>query len=100
MGCRPPGIESLQQRQLAAGSSIASGTTVWSPSKTCEDLRFVYDDWGNLSEKSSAHGAMQRFTDDCENRLIHAQTWHGTTLHSKARYHYIALGRSIAKAAT
>ena len=43
---------------------------------------------------------MQRFTDDCENRLIHAQTWHGATLHSEARYHYDALGRSIAKEVT
>ncbi|KAF0867289.1 RHS repeat domain-containing protein [Pseudomonas sp. LD120] len=63
-----------------------------------KDLRFTYDDWGNLSEKSSANGAMQRFTYDCENRLIHAQTWHGATLHSEARYHYDALGRRIAKA--
>ncbi|MGR4041157.1 RHS repeat domain-containing protein [Pseudomonas sp. 910_21] len=62
-----------------------------------KDLRFTYDDWGNLSEKSSTNGATQRFTYDCENRLIHAQTWHGATLHSEARYHYDALGRRIAK---
>nr|WP_246883487.1 RHS repeat-associated core domain-containing protein [Pseudomonas protegens] len=63
-------------------------------------MRFTYDDWGNLSEKSSTNGATQRFTYDCENRLIHAQTWHGATLHSEARYHYDALGRRIAKAVT
>ncbi|MBP5107644.1 RHS domain-containing protein [Pseudomonas protegens] len=65
-----------------------------------KDLRFTYDDWGNLCEKSSTNGATQRFTYDCENRLIHAQTWHGATLHSEARYHYDALGRRIAKAVT
>ncbi|POA89979.1 RHS repeat-associated core domain-containing protein [Pseudomonas protegens] len=65
-----------------------------------KDLRFTYDDWGNLSEKSSTNGATQRFTYDCENRLIHAQTWHGATLRSEARYHYDALGRRIAKAVT
>ena len=65
-----------------------------------KDLRFIYDDWGNLSEKSSTNGAMQRFTYDCENRLIHAQTWHGATLHSEARYHYDALGRRICKQVT
>ncbi|WP_404937183.1 hypothetical protein P7C00_19765 [Pseudomonas sp. JDS08PS003] len=35
-----------------------------------KDLRFTYDDWGNLSEKSCTNGATQRFTYDCENRLI------------------------------
>ncbi|MDP9530928.1 hypothetical protein Q7L59_32115, partial [Pseudomonas protegens] len=31
---------------------------------------------------------------------IHAQTWHGATLHSEARYHYDALGRRICKQVT
>ncbi|WP_367576138.1 RHS repeat domain-containing protein [Pseudomonas purpurea] len=48
-----------------------------------KDLRFSYDTWGNLSEKTSASGAMQRFHYDSENRLIHAQTWQGTTLSSE-----------------
>ncbi|APC19413.1 type IV secretion protein Rhs (plasmid) [Pseudomonas frederiksbergensis] len=65
-----------------------------------KDLRFSYDTWGNLSEKSSAAGGMQRFHYDSENRLIKAQTWQGLTLHSEAHYHYDALGRRIGKHVT
>lgn len=65
-----------------------------------KDLRFSYDTWGNLSEKSSATGAMQRFHYDSENRLIKAETWQGPKLRSEARYHYDALGRRIGKHVT
>lgn len=65
-----------------------------------KDLRFSYDTWGNLSEKSSASGATQHFHYDSENRLIRAQTWQGTTLSSEARYRYDALGRRIGKQVT
>lgn len=43
---------------------------------------------------------MQRFHYDSENRLIHAQTWQGTTLSSEARYQYDAVGRRIGKQVT
>ncbi|WP_192558752.1 RHS repeat-associated core domain-containing protein [Pseudomonas allokribbensis] len=65
-----------------------------------KDLRFSYDTWGNLSEKTSAGGTVQRFHYDCENRLISAQTWQGTTLSSEARYQYDAVGRRIGKQVT
>jgi len=68
--------------------------------KAFDDLRFSYDAWGNLSEKSRVGEGMQRFTYDSENRLIQAQTWHGATLYNQAHYHYDALGRRIEKQVT
>ncbi|MFC6479392.1 hypothetical protein ACFQDN_26665 [Pseudomonas asuensis] len=44
--------------------------------KAWKDLRLTYDAWGNVSERHNPNG-YQRFTYDCENRLVKAETYRG-----------------------
>ena len=64
--------------------------------KAWKDLRLTYDAWGNVSERHSSNG-YQRFTYDCENRLVKAETYRGHDSLSQATYEYDCLGRRIAK---
>ncbi|WP_407363696.1 RHS repeat-associated core domain-containing protein [Pseudomonas luteola] len=64
--------------------------------KAWKDLRLTYDAWGNVSERHSSSG-YQRFTYDCENRLVKAETYRGHDSLSQASYEYDCLGRRIAK---
>ncbi|MBA1246436.1 RHS domain-containing protein [Pseudomonas luteola] len=64
--------------------------------KVWKDLRLTYDAWGNMSERHSPNG-YQRFTYDCENRLVKAETYRGHDSLSQASYEYDCLGRRIAK---
>ncbi|MBH3438421.1 RHS repeat domain-containing protein [Pseudomonas luteola] len=64
--------------------------------KAWKDLRLTYDAWGNVSERHSSNG-YQRFTYDCENRLVKAETYRGHDSLSQASYEYDCLGRRIAK---
>ena len=64
--------------------------------KAWKDLRLIYDAWGNVSERHSSNG-YQRFTYDCENRLVRAETYRGHDSLSQASYEYDCLGRRIAK---
>jgi len=64
--------------------------------KAWKDLRLTYDAWGNVSERHSPNG-YQRFTYDCENRLVKAETYRGHDSLSQASYEYDCLGRRIAK---
>ncbi|MCX2890615.1 DUF6531 domain-containing protein [Pseudomonas sp. DCB_BI] len=102
---RHPQLQAEDFRYDAAGNLC--GTGAWQfeaqPSnrlKAWGDLRFSYDAWGNLSEKSRSNGAYQRFHYDSENRLVRAETWHGIKLQSEARYRYDCLGRRIGKEVT
>ena len=64
--------------------------------KAWKDLRLTYDAWGNVSERHGPNG-YQRFTYDCENRLVKAETYRGHDSLSQASYEYDCLGRRIAK---
>ncbi|MNE00815.1 putative deoxyribonuclease RhsC [compost metagenome] len=108
LNSREPEHPQLQAENFhydAAGNLCGTGARYFEPPpgnrlKAWCDLRFSYDAWGNLSEKRSNSGACQRFHYDSENRLIRAETWHGTQLQSEAHYRYDSLGRRIGKDVT
>ncbi|WP_165678467.1 RHS repeat-associated core domain-containing protein [Metapseudomonas otitidis] len=99
-------LHSEDFRYDAAGNLCGSGWWAVPASESnrleaWRDLRFSYDAWGNLSEKSTdKSSAYQRFAYDSENRLIRAETWHGARLHSCAQYRYDSLGRRTGKTVT
>ncbi|WP_430316909.1 RHS repeat-associated core domain-containing protein, partial [Pseudomonas sp. p1(2021b)] len=65
--------------------------------KQWRDQEYSYDPWGNLIEKRSGHSKLQRFSYDCENRLVRAETLRNGQLESRDEYRYDSLGRRVAK---
>lgn len=64
------------------------------------DIHLSYDEWGNINEKSIGLNKYQRFSYDCENRLIKAQTYENDVLTLEGKYYYDSLGRRIKKEST
>jgi YD repeat-containing protein len=58
------------------------------------DLKYVYDDNGNLTEVWQFGGVAKRFTYNADNRLVKAVTAHGGV---QAEYYYDPFGRRLWK---
>ncbi len=56
--------------------------------KRWRDQEYTYDAWGNLIEKRSGLTKLQKFTYDCENRLVRAETLVNIKVHSVGLYRY------------
>ena len=65
--------------------------------KRWRDQEYTYDAWGNLIEKRSGLTKLQKFTYDCENRLVRAETMANSQVHSVGTYRYDSLGRRVGK---
>ena len=61
------------------------------------DIHLSYDEWGNVKEKTIGLNKYQRFSYDCENRLVKAQTYKNNKLTQESNYYYDSLGRRIKK---
>jgi hypothetical protein len=66
--------------------------------KQWRDKEYACDAWGNLIKKRVGLSKLQTFMNDCENRLVLAETMVNSQVHSLGAYRYDSLGRRIGKA--